>query len=169
LIVIFYPQFHGIHGIARYLESLLTHGPSRAPSAQAGTRWDHTAPPSTRSVPDVEGTPKPHPDDAAPPPEVVLITARGSGPPRDFPGVEVIEIAAPDHRLGLLQWGWRARQVLQDLERRGPIEAVNLHIAPPPVVDALSRAPLLYPERAVLWFADMAGARSAGQRAVARM
>ncbi len=32
-------------------------------------------------------------------------------------------------------------------------------------VDALSRAPLLYPERAVLWFADMAGARSAGQRA----
>jgi len=135
LIVIFYPQFHGIHGIARYLESLLTHGPSRAPSAQAGTRWDHTAPPSTRSVPDVEGTPKPHPDDAAPPPEVVLITARGSGPPRDFPGVEVIEIAAPDHRLGLLQWGWRARQVLQDLERRGPIEAVNLHI--PPLIPAL--------------------------------
>jgi len=32
-------------------------------------------------------------------------------------------------------------------------------------VDALSRAPLLYSERAVLWFADMAGARSAGQRA----
>lgn len=32
-------------------------------------------------------------------------------------------------------------------------------------VDALSRAPLLYSDRAVLWFADMAGARSAGQRA----
>jgi len=32
-------------------------------------------------------------------------------------------------------------------------------------VDALSRAPLLYSNRAVLWFADMAGARSAGQRA----
>lgn len=32
-------------------------------------------------------------------------------------------------------------------------------------VDALSRAPLLYSDRMVLWFADMAGARSAGQRA----
>lgn len=32
-------------------------------------------------------------------------------------------------------------------------------------VDALSRAPLLYSEKMVLWFADMAGARSAGQRA----
>ena len=32
-------------------------------------------------------------------------------------------------------------------------------------VDALSRAPLLYSNRMVLWFADMAGARSAGQRA----
>jgi len=32
-------------------------------------------------------------------------------------------------------------------------------------VDALSRAPLLYSDKMVLWFADMAGARSAGQRA----
>ncbi len=31
-------------------------------------------------------------------------------------------------------------------------------------VDALSRAPLLYSDRMVLWFADMASARSAGQR-----
>jgi acetyl-CoA C-acetyltransferase len=31
-------------------------------------------------------------------------------------------------------------------------------------VDALSRAPLLYGERMVLWFSDMAGARSTGQR-----
>ncbi|MGH8674542.1 MAG: acetyl-CoA C-acetyltransferase [Burkholderiales bacterium] len=32
-------------------------------------------------------------------------------------------------------------------------------------VDALSRAPLLYPDAMVLWFADMAMARTAGQRA----
>jgi len=32
-------------------------------------------------------------------------------------------------------------------------------------VDALSRAPLLYADRMVLWFADMAAARTAGQRA----
>ena len=32
-------------------------------------------------------------------------------------------------------------------------------------VDALSRAPLLYAEKMVLWFSDMAAARSAGQRA----
>jgi acetyl-CoA C-acetyltransferase len=32
-------------------------------------------------------------------------------------------------------------------------------------VDALSRAPLLYPEKAVLWFADMMGAKTGGQRA----
>jgi acetyl-CoA C-acetyltransferase len=32
-------------------------------------------------------------------------------------------------------------------------------------VDALSRAPLLYPEKMVLWFADMMGVKSAGQRA----
>jgi acetyl-CoA C-acetyltransferase len=31
-------------------------------------------------------------------------------------------------------------------------------------VDALSRAPLLYGDKMVLWFSDMAGARSAGQR-----
>lgn len=31
-------------------------------------------------------------------------------------------------------------------------------------VDALSRAPLLYPEKMVLWFADMALARSAGKK-----
>jgi acetyl-CoA C-acetyltransferase len=31
-------------------------------------------------------------------------------------------------------------------------------------VDALSRAPLLYGDRMVLWFSDMAGARSTGQR-----
>ena len=31
-------------------------------------------------------------------------------------------------------------------------------------VDALSRAPLLYSEKMVLWFSDMAAARSAGQR-----
>ncbi len=31
-------------------------------------------------------------------------------------------------------------------------------------VDALSRAPLLYPEKMVLWFADMASTRSTGQR-----
>jgi acetyl-CoA C-acetyltransferase len=31
-------------------------------------------------------------------------------------------------------------------------------------VDALSRAPLLYNERMVLWFSEMAGARSTGQR-----
>jgi acetyl-CoA C-acetyltransferase len=31
-------------------------------------------------------------------------------------------------------------------------------------VDALSRAPLLYSDKMVLWFSDMAGARSAGQR-----
>jgi acetyl-CoA C-acetyltransferase len=32
-------------------------------------------------------------------------------------------------------------------------------------VDALSRAPLLYAEKMVLWFSDMAAARTAGQRA----
>jgi acetyl-CoA C-acetyltransferase len=32
-------------------------------------------------------------------------------------------------------------------------------------VDALSRAPLLYADKMVLWFSDMAAARSAGQRA----
>jgi len=32
-------------------------------------------------------------------------------------------------------------------------------------VDALSRAPLLYPQKVVLWFADLAGAKTAGQRA----
>ncbi|MGH8704291.1 MAG: acetyl-CoA C-acetyltransferase [Burkholderiales bacterium] len=32
-------------------------------------------------------------------------------------------------------------------------------------VDALSRAPLLYADRMVLWFADMAGMKTAGQRA----
>jgi acetyl-CoA C-acetyltransferase len=32
-------------------------------------------------------------------------------------------------------------------------------------VDALSRAPLLYPERMVFWFSDMMGAKTAGQRA----
>jgi acetyl-CoA C-acetyltransferase len=32
-------------------------------------------------------------------------------------------------------------------------------------VDALSRAPLLYSDRMVLWFADMAGAKTAGQKA----
>src|SRR2546429_178346 len=32
-------------------------------------------------------------------------------------------------------------------------------------VDALSRAPLLYAERMVNWFSDMAAARTAGQRA----
>src|SRR5256884_9006163 len=31
-------------------------------------------------------------------------------------------------------------------------------------VDALSRAPLLYAEKMVLWFSDMAAARTAGQR-----
>jgi acetyl-CoA C-acetyltransferase len=32
-------------------------------------------------------------------------------------------------------------------------------------VDALSRAPLLYADAMVLWFAEMAQARTAGQRA----
>lgn len=95
LIVVFYPQFHGVHGIARYLDSWLRH---------------------------VVGG-------------VALVTARGAQPAPRFAGVEVIELPAPDNRLGLAQWAWRARQVLHDLDRRSPIEAINLHI--PPLIPAL--------------------------------
>ena len=95
LIVVFYPQFHGVHGIARYLDSWLRH-------VGAG---------------------------------VALVTARGAEPAPHFAGVEVIEIPAPDNRMGLVRWAWRARRVLSELDRRGPIEAINLHI--PPLIPAL--------------------------------
>lgn len=103
LIVLLYPQFDSIQGIARYLDSFLGHLPADAPP-------------------------------------VVLITGRllpGLGP---WPGVEVVSIPVADNRLGLLRWGWGARQRLRRLLReRGPAQAVLLHV--PPLIPGLLLPP----------------------------
>lgn len=126
LIVIFYPQFHGVHGIARYLASLLAHARFEPATTATG---EH------RGSPALNAPPSRLLRTADAPPDVVLITAKGKDPAPRYPDVEVIELPVPDNRLGLLQWGWQARQVLRGLEARGPIEAVNLHI--PPLLPAL--------------------------------
>ena len=101
MIVILYPQFYGVAGIARYLDSFLANLPEGAPQLVMVTGDAPTA---------GEGT-------------------------RQFPGVEIVHIPLGRTRFGLTQWSWRARRVLDALDRATPITAVALHI--PPLIPGL--------------------------------
>lgn len=108
MIVVFYPQYHGVGGIARYLESFLANLPKGAPPVVLVTGGDARAG-AGPAAPGGVGT---------------------------EPQIETIHLPAPDNRWGLALWGWRARHCLATLERqRGPITAVNLHI--PPLIPGL--------------------------------
>lgn len=108
MIVILYPQFHGVAGIARYLDSFLANLP--------------------------EGSPR-----------LVMVTGdAGNDRARHYPGVEIVHLPLGRTRFGLTRWSWRARRVLNELDRATPITAVALHI--PPLIPGLflsSRFPLV--------------------------
>jgi len=90
VIAIVYPQFYGVGGIARYLDSFLANIPDGSPA-------------------------------------IVLITSQVDGAPRSYRGAEIINVALPQTRAGLLVWGLRVRSLLRDLHRAGRIRHVNLH------------------------------------------
>ena len=102
MIAIVYPQFYGVGGIARYLDSFLANIPDGSPA-------------------------------------IVLITSQVDGAPRSYRGAEIINVALPQTRAGLLVWGLRVRSLLRDLHRAGRIRHVNLHC--PPLIPGLLLPP----------------------------
>lgn len=121
LIVIVYPQCHGVGGIARYLDGLLSHLPP-----------PYAPPPLPPTPPPVPATPE---RSAL----IHLITGRDPQappvPPLRWPGVQVTELPLPDHRAGLLRWSWLANRLLHRLHREGRARVVNLHT--PPLIPGL--------------------------------
>lgn len=132
MIVIVYPQCHGVGGIARYLDGLLSHLPPLRPPLDPPLR-----PTSPGSLAPRHPDPQDGPEEQ--PRLVHLITGRDPqappGPPLSWRGVQVTELPLPDHRAGLLRWSWMAHRLLHRLHREGGARVVNLHI--PPLIPGL--------------------------------
>ena len=129
MIVIVYPQYHGVGGIARYLESLLAHLPEGSPPIALITGRAPAA-----SGAGAERHERAERDERTERAEAIRSTP-GPKPRRD---VEVIELPLGTFPGALWAWTWRARRTLRQLRLRGPISAVNLHL--PPLVSVLTVA-----------------------------
>ncbi len=68
-------------------------------------------------------------------PAIFLITGQVEGAPRSYRGVQIINVALPRTRGGLVVWGLRVRRRLRELYRAGRIRRVNLHW--PPLIPGL--------------------------------
>jgi glycosyltransferase involved in cell wall biosynthesis len=98
MIAIVFPQFYGVHGIARYLHSFLSNLPAEHPGYLLITNDE-----------DVSGV--------------------------QFKGVEIVNLPSRRDRLGLISWGWAARQLIIALHDQGKISGVNFHF--PPLIPGL--------------------------------
>ena len=139
LIVIVYPQCHGVGGIARYLDGLLSHLPAGAAPPDAPRPALSTSLPGSLGPPPARTRPLTSPSSKPDPVLIHLITGRDPqappGPPLRWPGVQVTELPLPDHRAGLLRWSWLANRLLHRLHREGQARVVNLHT--PPLIPGL--------------------------------